>query len=110
MSELPEIIPILGIDHKIVEFSGSDPMNSGSYYGAIKSSEGIILVGSEFSHSRRQETLLHEVVHAIDHAFHDDDAGESLSEGQVKRISRGFHAVMRENPQVAEFLFGSEEI
>ena len=46
-----------------------------------------------------RETLLHEVLHAVDHAMHCE-----LSEHQVSALSRGLLAVLIDNPAFGAWL------
>lgn len=46
-----------------------------------------------------KDTVLHEIVHAIDHAM-----GMDLAEQQVVGIAAGVLQVLRENPKLARFL------
>jgi hypothetical protein len=48
---------------------------------------------------QEQDTLLHEVIHAIDEAM-----GLKLREAQVKGCATGLLAVLKDNPRFAAFL------
>jgi hypothetical protein len=48
---------------------------------------------------QEQDTLLHELIHAIDEAV-----DSKLKESQVKRIATGLLAVLKENPNLASYL------
>lgn len=47
-----------------------------------------------------RETLLHEIIHAIDYC-----AGDTLTEGQVQMLGVGVLGVLRENPKLRTYLF-----
>lgn len=48
---------------------------------------------------QQADTLLHEVMHAVDHEMHC-----SMSEPQIRRMSTGLLAVLRQNPALVAFL------
>ena len=52
---------------------------------------------------QRRDTLLHEVLHAIDHEMHC-----SMSEPQIRRMATGLLAALRQNEPLARFLLGTD--
>ena len=48
----------------------------------------------------QRETLLHEVIHALDHVY-----GFNFNEDQVKGLSNGLFQTMKENKRVKDFIF-----
>lgn len=50
---------------------------------------------------QRHDTLLHEILHAVDHEMHC-----ALSEAQVRRMATGIYAVLRDNPALVAYLTG----
>lgn len=67
--------------------------------GECDSDGQVISVRDGLPLEQLQDTLLHEVIHAIDEAV---DAG--LKETQVKRVATGLLAVLKENPRLSAFL------
>lgn len=58
-----------------------------------------ITVNEDQTEEAMQDTLLHEVIHAIDHTL---DAG--MEERQVRLLATGLIAVFRDNPDLAEYV------
>ena len=48
-----------------------------------------------------QDTLLHEIMHAVDEEF-----GGGMTEAQVSRLATGILCVMKDNPAIRKFVFG----
>ena len=96
MSHRPEKLKILGKPYAIkwanegldVELSGEcDPDRQ------------VISIRDGQPLEAEQDTLLHEVCHAIDEAM---DA--KMREGQVKKLATGLLAVLKDNPRFASYL------
>lgn len=69
-------------------------------YGQCLSEQCLIEIKtSNQCHQQQADTLLHEVMHAIDHEMHC-----SMSEPQIRRMATGLLAVLRDNPALVEFL------
>ena len=49
-----------------------------------------------------RNTLLHEIVHMLDHSLF----GMELSEKQVTVLTNGLMAVIEDNPEVAKYIIG----
>lgn len=60
-----------------------------------------LLVSTEASPDQQRDTLLHEVIHAIDYT-----AKLNMSEDQVHALAGLLLAVFRDNPEFAEYLSG----
>lgn len=58
-----------------------------------------ITVNEDQTEEAMQDTILHEVVHAIDHTLRLD-----MSENQVAMMATGLIAVIRDNPEFTEFV------
>ena len=58
-----------------------------------------ILFDAEQSLEALRDTVLHEVVHAVDHSM-----GTKMTEAQVRRMATGLLAVLRENAPFVKFL------
>ena len=83
-------LSILGYDYAVLLATDDDEMDG--YDGLHRSKRLEIIVRARLKDDAKRETLLHEILHAIDEAF---DA--EMSETQVLRLSRGLYAVCREN-------------
>lgn len=75
------------------------PMAHGAGMGAADHRTQSIQIAAGQGHEQERDTLLHEVIHAIDYALHAD-----LEERQVHALSAGLLAVLRENPEFVEWL------
>jgi hypothetical protein len=94
----PERIRILGKPFKIVYCSGTEPL-ADDQVGECDPDKQQILVRDGAPLESEQDTLLHEVLHALDEAV---DA--KLKETQVKKIATALLAVLKDNPGLAAFL------
>lgn len=68
-------------------------------YGECFSDQCRIEVRATQCHQQQADTLLHEVMHAVDHEMHC-----SMSEPQIRRMATGLLAVLRSNPALIAFL------
>lgn len=92
----PEKLKILGKPFQVKWVSeGLDA----ELVGECDSDKQVISIRDGQPLEQSQDTLLHEVIHAIDEAV---DAG--LKESQVKRLATGLLAVLKENPKMGAFL------
>jgi hypothetical protein len=58
----------------------------------------IEVAGYQCDHQKR-DTLLHEVLHGVDHEMHCN-----MSEAQIRRMATGLLQVLRHNPEFVAFL------
>ena len=58
-------------------------------------------IRTDLTEQMQGESLMHETVHAIVHTYM---AGNRLDEGQVESMAQGLFQVMRDNPQLVEFV------
>lgn len=69
----------------------NERLKEGNYYGRCYYKEKEVLIDDSQEHGQVSNSIIHEVVHAIDNEF-----DTKLSESQVKRLSNGLHQVMSE--------------
>ena len=60
-----------------------------------------IQIRTDLTEQMQGESLLHETVHAIVHTYM---SGNRLDEGQVESMAQGLFQVIRDNPQLVEFV------
>ena len=58
-------------------------------------------IRTDLTEQMQGESLLHETVHAIVHTYM---SGNRLDEGQVESMAQGLVQVIRDNPQLVEFV------
>ena len=68
-------------------------------YGECFSDQCRIEIRATQCQQQQADTLLHEAFHAVDHELHC-----SMSEAQVRRMSTGMLALLRDNPDLVAFL------
>lgn len=90
------MIPTLRIIGKV--YAIQETAGEGDY-GQTFSDECRIEVRSTQCHQQQADTLLHEAFHAVDHELHC-----GLTEPQVRRMSTGILALLRDNPALVAFL------
>jgi hypothetical protein len=71
----------------------------GSDYGECFCDQCHIEVASYQCDHQKRDTLLHEVMHAVDHEMDCD-----MKEEQIRRMATGLLAVLRQNPAFVAFL------
>jgi hypothetical protein len=92
----PEKIKILG---KPFTIKWLDEDLSPDLVGECDTDKQIISVRSGQPIEQEQDTLWHELIHAVDEAM---DSG--LKETQVKRLATGLLAVIKDNPRLISYL------
>jgi hypothetical protein len=55
---------------------------------------------------QQRDTLLHEVLHAVDHEM--NGLGGALRERHIRTLATGLYAVLRQNPALVAFLTESD--
>ena len=90
----PERIRILGKAFKVVNGPIADDLN-----GECDTDTQTLAVRDGQPLESEQDTLLHEVIHAIDEAM-----GLKMKEAQVKGCATGLLAVMKDNPRFISYL------
>lgn len=93
----PERIRVIG-KRFTVQFLTAAPLDDG-LNGECDSDEQQILVRDGQPLESEQDTLLHEVIHAIDEAM-----GLKMKEAQVKGTATGLLAVLKDNPALVGYL------
>lgn len=96
---LPKSLRIIGFDFSVALEDSEDF----SHMGEVNRYTQSIRIKSDVEGGERQDTLLHETLHAISDAM-----GADLSEMQVAVISRGILAVLRDNPKLVTYLTEKE--
>lgn len=89
----PERIRILGKAFKVTNVVADDLM------GECDTDTQTLAIRDGQPLESEQDTLLHEVLHAIDEAM-----GLKMKEAQVKGVATGLLAVMKDNPSFCGFL------
>jgi len=64
-------------------------------YGIIKYDDGDINISNLYSKDQQECTVIHECLHGID-----DIVEAELSEEQIRRISKGLYAFIKDNPEI----------
>ena len=91
---LPTIVDILGktyVVQSVVREEGD--------YGETWADECRIEIWAKPCEMQQRDTLLHEVLHGIDH-----ELNCKLSEAQIRRMATGLLQVLRHNPEFVAFL------
>lgn len=102
--KLPERVKVGGFWYSIQ--AAHDEMIARGNYGVTENPDLVIKVDEERPTLVVRETLLHEVVHAVETFFPE---GEQLLERQCKGLSRVLFQVFTENPEVRKFIFEDAE-
>jgi hypothetical protein len=89
-----ESVEVIGKRYAVVSMEGE-----GDYGECFSDQCRIEVRATGQCHQQQADTLLHEVMHAVDHEMHC-----SMSEPQIRRMATGLLAVLRQNPQLIAFL------
>ena len=100
---LPQRVRILGFDWTIT--SPNLELQQRERYGETHYLGFEVHVDDTQPLQRQRETLLHELIHAGCAQFLIDD--NDVSEAQVRVIGHTLFQVLRDNPEVREFIFGT---
>ena len=96
----PMKIDVLGIEYSI-ELEEHMPDDN---WGIAEHRTTTLKIAENLEDSRKRETLLHEVMHAVDATI---DIG--LEEEVVGPLSAGLFCVLKSNPELREALFAPKE-
>jgi hypothetical protein len=93
---IPGDVDVLGKPYRVqlIERDSGD-------YGECFSDQCRIEVATYQCEAQRRDTLLHEILHAVDH-----EMNCRMSEPQIRRMATGLLAVLRHNPALVAFLTG----
>jgi hypothetical protein len=94
----PERIRILGKPFKVTYCQGSEPLSE-DQVGECDPDKQLILIRYGAPLESEQDTLLHELLHALDEAT---DA--KMKETQVKKMATALLAVLKDNPSFCAYL------
>ena len=94
--DCPSRIKVVGKNYAIEILDRVDEDDSLGY--SDETNQKVLLKRAQHFEALK-DTLLHEVVHAIDHAI-----GLDLREEQVRGLAGGILQVLRDNPKFARFL------
>ena len=96
--ELPKIIDVLGKKFKVIQIQESDTEyeNDSGFMHLSNQEIGIRMYSAgDINH----DTILHEVIHAVDEILH-----LRMKENQVHQLAAGLIAVLKQNKELAKWL------
>jgi Zn-dependent peptidase ImmA (M78 family) len=96
---LPTNVRVAGFDFAVSIEAAEDFTDQ--LFGQVDYRKRSIRISNRADEIRQRETLLHEILHAVDEAVDGD-----LNEHQISVISRGLFAVLRDNPELGIFFSG----
>ena len=91
---MPEIIRVLGKDYEVKVFEDFE------HCGECDDIRQTIKIQAHMPMSLEQDTLLHEIIHALDF-----NMKTQMKERQVSALASGLIAVFRDNPGFVSYLF-----
>lgn len=96
-----ESIKIIGKNYSVKE----DPelLHDGKF-GFSNSRTQSITYSPGQAHDQVRDTVIHEIIHAIDFGVHLE-----LKEEQVHALAAGLYATLNDNPELTKWLFGKPE-
>lgn len=95
---LPVEIKIIGKTYKVEPVPEMD-----DECGACYDSKQLIKISEDLPQELSQDTLLHEVMHAIDFQMH-----TNMKERQISAMAAGLTAVFKENPTFVKYLLAGK--
>ena len=101
--ELPETVKIGGARWTLVgDADAANRLKEDSLYGTMLESKQIIRIDTTNTEAKVAESLLHELIHAIQCAY--ITPGDRTEERFVKTFTAGLFQVLRDNPDVVAFI------
>lgn len=94
-----KFVNVLGKTYTI-RFVKKARMDSEEEYGICDFSKTEILVNRDFGKDHQKDTVIHEIVHAID-----EDLDLGFSEKQVRNLGCALYQVFKANPKLRRWLF-----
>lgn len=88
---------ILGLDFKVEYVNGNDNKLNNELCGKINWQEQEIYLDNSFNKQLILITLLHEIIHALDHELHFE-----FRENDIDRLAIGLFQVLKENKLLVE--------
>ena len=99
---LPRKIRVVGKDWKVIwDFKEVDTDGN---FGQTSPVNLEIRLGSASTEQKKRETLLHEILHAIDFTLSSPKV--SIKEPHIKLLAAGLFQVLTENPDVTAYIIG----
>lgn len=95
---LPDAIKIIGKTYKVEPVPEMD-----DDCGACYDSKQLIKISEDLPQELSQDTLLHEVMHAIDFQMH-----TNMKERQISAMAAGLTAVFKENPDFVKYILAGK--
>lgn len=95
-----ENVKVAGLNYKIQMVCSDMDMNP-QFAGLAKHYDLVIKLDAGLSSLQGRKVLLHELIHAVDHAF----LGGRLKEKEVVGLENGLWALFADNPGLKEALF-----
>lgn len=93
-------VKILGLNYNI---ESVETVNIDGFYGEIKHKDELIRLNRSHSLQRMQESLIHEINHAID-----AELKLKLSEDTISRLSNVWYQIIVDNPHIFEYKWKKE--
>lgn len=100
-TELPTKVTVCGQDYSLSLMSAV-MCDMGNCSGFVSHEALTIHIKQGLPAQKLAEVIVHELTHCILYAFHSQN--EEDEESQVDRTARGFACLMRDNPELFEFL------
>ena len=105
--ELPTRIKIGGaIWQTESDATAQDRLKEENNYGVTVEAKQVIRIDMTCSPAKRQESLLHELIHAIEASFLSPP--DRTEERRIKTFTAGLFQVLRDNPDVVAFILAKE--
>ena len=89
-------IKIGGHNYSVFYVKGNHKEKGIENYGKIYHDAKKIYIDKDIAKSQQEETLLHEILHAIDQIYNN----HSLSEKQIESMSEGLYQVLKDNKTI----------
>lgn len=105
MPAIPSSIRIAGIDFDVTIHHAVTPLDP-TNGAAINIATGTIDIDGSVPEWRQRQLLLHELLHGASDLY---GSQKPLSEKQVAAMEKGLWSIFKDNPGLAEAIFGDDE-
>jgi hypothetical protein len=100
---MPASVRIMGKAFRLIEeTSTSSTLAQDEFVGRVNSVKQTIVYASGQADEQRADTIVHEIIHALDYAMKLD-----VSEQQTHALAAGLVAVVNDNPELFRALFAT---
>ena len=90
------------VGYRTLEIELMPKLSGYEFSGLVNVVEGKIEIRQELDGVEKLNTLIHEIIHAVDRIYRCEPP---LTEPQVASLANGLHGVLRDNPELTRYIY-----